>query len=80
MQLQHHQIPRDDDASCKAFRGQLAPRLIVDSFDHLFSLVDELEKWMRAGKLNNVAPGEPAVIEEDLKSFLDNAAIPSLVR
>jgi phenylalanine-4-hydroxylase len=43
---------------------------IVDSFDHLFSLVDELEKWMKAGKLNNVAPGEPGVNEEDLRSFL----------
>ena len=44
---------------------------IVDSFDHLFSLVDQLEKWMRAGKLSNVAPGEPAVIERDLESFLE---------
>jgi len=44
---------------------------IVDSFDHLFSLVDRLEKWMKEGKLSNVAPGEPVVIEEDLKSFLD---------
>jgi len=43
---------------------------IVDSFDHLFSLVDQLEKWMREGKLNNVAPGEPTVNERDLKSFL----------
>lgn len=43
---------------------------IVDSFDHLFGLVTELEKWMKAGKLNNVAPGEPAVNEGDLKSFL----------
>jgi len=43
---------------------------IVESFDHLFTLVDQLEKWMRAGKLNNVAPGEPAVNEADLKSFL----------
>jgi hypothetical protein len=25
---------------------------------------------MKAGKLNNVAPGEPGVNEEDLKSFL----------
>jgi phenylalanine-4-hydroxylase len=47
---------------------------VVDSFDHLFSLVDELEKWMRAGKLNNVAPGEPFVNEADLKSFLLNAS------
>lgn len=44
---------------------------IVDSFDHLFSLVNQLEDWMKAGKLNNVAPGEPEVNEEDLKSFLD---------
>lgn len=43
---------------------------VVDSFDHLFSLVDTLEKWMRMGKLNNVAPGEPGVNERDLKSFL----------
>src|SRR5579884_2340102 len=43
---------------------------IVDSFDHLFSLVDQLEDWMRKGKLNNVAPGEPKISEADLKSFL----------
>jgi phenylalanine-4-hydroxylase len=43
---------------------------IVDSFDHLFTLVDTLEKWMRAGKLNNVAPGEPEINERDLVSFL----------
>jgi phenylalanine-4-hydroxylase len=43
---------------------------IVDSFDHLFSLVGELEKWMKAGRLNHVAQGEPAVVESDLKSFL----------
>ncbi len=43
----------------------------VESFDHLFGLVDELERWMRQGKLNNVAPGEPGVGEEDLRSFLE---------
>jgi phenylalanine-4-hydroxylase len=43
---------------------------IVDSFDHLFELVDRLESWMRAGKLSNVAPGEPDIDEEDLQSFL----------
>ncbi len=42
----------------------------VESFDHLFELVGELERWMREGKLNNVAPGEPAISEADLKSFL----------
>jgi phenylalanine-4-hydroxylase len=44
---------------------------IVDSFDHLYSLVDELERWMIAGKLNHVAPGEPEVDEVDLRSFLE---------
>jgi phenylalanine-4-hydroxylase len=43
---------------------------IVDSFDHLFALVDELESWMRAGRLDNVAPGEPEVNESDLASFV----------
>lgn len=43
---------------------------IVDSFDHLFHLVDRLERWMREGKLNNVAPGEPEVNEADLLSFI----------
>jgi phenylalanine-4-hydroxylase len=47
---------------------------VVDSFDHLFSLADRLEKWMRQGRLNNVAPGEPEVNERDLKSFLHAAA------
>lgn len=46
---------------------------IVDSFDHLFALVDRLERWMREGKLNNVAPGLPAIQESDLRSFLDAA-------
>lgn len=44
---------------------------VVDSFDHLFSLVDELENWMRGGRLDNVSPGEPAVSEADLASFLE---------
>jgi phenylalanine-4-hydroxylase len=44
---------------------------IVDSFDHLFGLVDKLEQWMREGKLNNVAPGLPEVAESDLRSFMD---------
>jgi phenylalanine-4-hydroxylase len=43
---------------------------VVDSFDHLFSLVDTLESWMKCGKLDNVAPGEPQVSRDDLHSFL----------
>jgi phenylalanine-4-hydroxylase len=45
----------------------------VESFDHLFALVEELERWMRDGRLDNVAPGEPMVNEADLASFLRNS-------
>ena len=43
---------------------------VVDSFAHLFELVDGLVRWMREGRLNNVAPGEPEINETDLRSFL----------
>lgn len=43
---------------------------VVESFDHLYQLVDTLERWMREGRLNNVAPGEPTMRESDLQSFL----------
>jgi len=46
---------------------------MVDSFEHLFALVEELERWMRQGKLNNVAPGLPEIASGDLQSFLDAA-------
>jgi phenylalanine-4-hydroxylase len=42
----------------------------VDSFDHLFGLVDELETWLHEGKLDHVAPGEPQVNPQDLESFI----------
>ena len=44
---------------------------IVDSFDHLYGLVDQLEDWMKSGKLSNVAPGEPEINEKDVRSFLE---------
>ena len=44
---------------------------IVDGFDHLFDMVGTLEQWVREGRLNNVAPGEPTVAEADLRSFLN---------
>jgi phenylalanine-4-hydroxylase len=44
---------------------------VVDSFDHLFSMTDQLIEWMKEGKLNNVSPGEPHVSESDLKSFME---------
>jgi len=42
---------------------------VVDSFEHLYELLGELEKWMIEGRLDHVAPGEPLVREEDLLSF-----------
>src|SRR5579863_544617 len=44
---------------------------IVDSFNHLFEMVDRLEKWMLAGKLFHVAPGLPDVNPGDLQSFME---------
>ena len=43
----------------------------LESFDHLFELVGQLEEWMKLGKLDHVAPGEPGIEEPDLRSFLD---------
>ena len=48
---------------------------IVESFEHLFSLVDRLEQWMKEGKLSHVAPGEPDLHEADLKSFLEASSL-----
>jgi phenylalanine-4-hydroxylase len=43
---------------------------IADSFEHVFDLVNTLHEWLKEGKLDNVAGGEPAINEADLKSFL----------
>lgn len=43
---------------------------VVESFDHLYELVGRLEQWLKKGRLNNVAPGEPSVNAKDLSSFL----------
>ncbi len=47
----------------------------VDSFEHLYDLVGELELWMKQGRLSHVAPGDPLVREEDLWSFTRNATL-----
>ncbi len=44
---------------------------IIESFDQLFEMVDTLERWMRQGKLNNVAPGLPEIDEGNLRSFME---------
>ena len=52
---------------------------VVDSFDHLYEQVDELERWVREGRLDNVSPGEPLVNEDDLRSFLQAESGPVAV-
>ncbi|HEY3743453.1 MAG TPA: phenylalanine 4-monooxygenase, partial [Bryobacteraceae bacterium] len=47
---------------------------VVDSFEHLYDLVGDLERWMREGKLNHVAPGEPVIGEADVQSFLEQSS------
>ncbi|MGI8619268.1 MAG: phenylalanine 4-monooxygenase [Gemmatimonadaceae bacterium] len=44
---------------------------VVDDFEHLFELVGQLEDWMKQGKLDNVSPGEPALSDADIRSFID---------
>jgi phenylalanine-4-hydroxylase len=46
---------------------------VVDSFEHLFAEVNRLADWIRDGRVSNVSPGEPAINEADLKSFLEAA-------
>jgi phenylalanine-4-hydroxylase len=46
---------------------------VVDSFDHLFGEVNRLADWILDGRVGNVSPGEPAIDEADLKSFLEAA-------
>ena len=46
---------------------------VVDGFDHLEREVLRLERWLGDGRLDNVAPGEPAVSREDLQSFRPDA-------
>lgn len=43
---------------------------VIDSFEQLYEEVHRLEEWLRLGKLDHVAPGEPQVDDENLKDFL----------
>jgi phenylalanine-4-hydroxylase len=47
---------------------------IVESFEHLFEQVGVLEQWMKEGRLDNVSPGEPALSDVDVRSFIDASA------
>lgn len=44
---------------------------VADSFEHVFDQIDQLAKWLKQGRLDNVAGGAPTVNEADLKSFLE---------
>lgn len=46
---------------------------IIESFEHLFGEVDRLVEWVREGRLDHVAPGQPIIGPSDLQSFLDAA-------
>ena len=43
---------------------------VVDSFEHLYAEIERLIEWVREGRLDHVSPGEPAISEADLRSFL----------
>ncbi len=47
---------------------------VIDSFDHLFAEVERLIEWVKAGRLDHVAPGEPEIGAADLASFLEAAS------
>lgn len=49
---------------------------VVDSFQHLYDELGRLEQWLRTGRLDNVAPGEPQMSEKDLQSFLLDLGAP----
>lgn len=42
----------------------------VESFEELYDEVGRLTVWMREGRLDNVAPGEPEIDARDLESFV----------
>jgi phenylalanine-4-hydroxylase len=42
---------------------------IVDSFEHLYDLLGDLEHWMKEGRLSHVAEGDPVIREDDILSF-----------
>jgi len=52
---------------------------VVPSFDHLFMWTGTLERWMREGRLDHAAAGQPSVPPEDVESFF-HACSTSLAR
>jgi len=53
--------------------GRCQPlEFIVESFDQFHELTGTLERWMREGRLDHVAGGEPEVPPEELDSCLSD--------
>jgi len=46
---------------------------IVEDFDHLFQEVNRLEEWVMDGRLDNVAPCEPGISDEEIRLSLEAA-------
>src|SRR5712692_8134882 len=46
---------------------------VLDTLDHLSSLVDQLNRWMRDGKLNYVMSGAPELSDQEIKAFSTSA-------
>jgi len=46
---------------------------VVDSFEHLYEQVKELEKWLKCGKLDNVSLGEPDISLAEIQLFLEQS-------
>lgn len=67
---------RLEDVVHQPFRiDRFQPLLYVaESFEQLYEMVGILETWVRDGKLDDVAGGEPEVSQSDLTSFLAPAA------
>lgn len=42
---------------------------VVESFEQVFDLAGQLDRWMKDRKLDHVAPGEPRMDPRDLESF-----------
>jgi hypothetical protein len=51
-------------------------RFVVERFGHLFKSTSTLERWMRDGRLNQAAAGEPSIPPAHLK----NSSAASLAR
>lgn len=45
---------------------------VIDSFEQLYEEMDRTEKWLHEGKLDNVAPGIPALTDEEIIHVIDD--------